>query len=34
VNARREGDVFTAVRLMGDAREIYRADMTEEAWQE
>jgi diaminopimelate epimerase len=34
VNARREGDVFTAVRLMGDAREIYRAKMTEEAWQE
>jgi diaminopimelate epimerase len=34
VNARREGDVFTAVRLMGDAREIYRAQMTEEAWQE
>ena len=34
VNARREGDAFTAVRLMGDAREIYSAQMTEEAWQE
>ncbi len=34
VSARREGDVFAAIRLLGDAREIYRAQMTEEAWQE
>ena len=34
VSARTEGTVFTAIRLMGDAREVFRAELTEEAWQE
>ena len=34
VSARKEGTVFTAIRLMGDAREVFRAELTEEAWQE
>ena len=34
VGARKEGTVFTAIRLMGDAREVFRGQLTEEAWQE
>jgi diaminopimelate epimerase len=29
-----EKDVFTGISLTGDAREIYRADLREEAWKE
>jgi hypothetical protein len=34
VNALPAGDVFTAVTLSGDAREIFSGQLTEEAWQE
>ena len=34
VNGRLERDVFTGVTLTGDAREIFRAELTEEAWKE
>jgi diaminopimelate epimerase len=34
VDARLEGDTFTGVTLTGDAREVFRAELTEEAWKE
>jgi len=34
VNARSERDLFTGVTLTGDAREVFRADLGEEAWRE
>jgi diaminopimelate epimerase len=34
VNGRLEKDVFTGVTLTGDAREVYRAELGEEAWKE
>jgi diaminopimelate epimerase len=34
VDAARSGDVFTAITLSGDAREIFSGDLTEEAWRE
>jgi diaminopimelate epimerase len=34
VGCRLERDVFTEVTLAGDAREVFRAELTEEAWQE
>jgi len=34
VNAVRSGDVFTAITLSGDAREIFSAQLTEESWRE
>lgn len=34
VNGRLEKDVFTGITLTGDAREVYRAELREEAWKE
>jgi diaminopimelate epimerase len=34
VNGRLEKDVFTGISLTGDAREVYRAELREEAWKE
>jgi diaminopimelate epimerase len=34
VDGRLEKDVFTGISLTGDAREVYRADLREEAWKE
>jgi len=34
VGGRLERDVFTDVTLAGDAREVFRAELTEEAWKE
>jgi diaminopimelate epimerase len=34
VDGRLERDVFTDVTLTGDAREVFRAELTEEAWKE
>lgn len=34
VGGRLERDVFTDVTLTGDAREVYRAELTDEAWKE
>ena len=34
VEFRDEGEAFTHVRLTGDAREVYGAELTEEAWKE
>jgi diaminopimelate epimerase len=34
VNALRAGDLFTAITLSGDAREIFSGQLTEEAWKE
>lgn len=34
VDGRLERDVFTEITLTGDAREVFRAELTEEAWKE
>ena len=34
VNGRLEKDLFTGITLTGDAREVYRAELREEAWKE
>ena len=34
VNGRLEKDVFTGITLTGDAREVFRAELREEAWKE
>jgi diaminopimelate epimerase len=34
VNGRLERDVFSEITLTGDAREVFRAELTEEAWKE
>jgi hypothetical protein len=34
VDGRLERDVFTEITLTGDAREVFRGELTEEAWKD